>query len=125
MYDLSAILEFLKDWPLVYFLLCLIIVEAITEIITKSMLFSPVRAFFFNRRHKKYIGKFFEFVHDLLDCGYCTSVWIGFAVSYFIFCVDSEDTVIDVIIFGFVFHRLSNILHYLIDILDLKRPRDL
>jgi len=101
------------------FLFAIVVVEAITNIITKSVFFSPVREFFFNRRK----NKLFKWVHSLLDCAYCTSVWVGWFVYICWFCFDS--TIIDVIFMGFVLHRLANVLHFVIDRLDQDRTRDL
>ena len=101
------------------FLLAIIVVEGITNIITKSMFFSPIREFFFNRRK----NKLFYLIHDLLDCSYCFSVWAGWFVCLCWFYFDSK--IIDVVFIGIVLHRLSNVLHFIIDWLDKKRPRDL
>lgn len=101
----------------IVFLSLIIFTEAITEIITKSELFSPVRKFFFNRR------KFFlfEFIHNLLDCGYCTSVWVGMFSAYVFFFLDS--IFFNIFFMGIVLHRLSNILHFIID--RINRNSDL
>ena len=91
--------------------------EAITNLLTKSE-FSMrfIKEPLFNRRHIK----FFNFVHDILDCGYCTSVWAAILPTIW-FLTDSLDFVITI----FILHRLSNVLHFIIDWLDEKRPRDL
>jgi hypothetical protein len=93
-------------------------VEAITNIITKSVFFSPAREFFFNRQQ----NKLFNLIHELIDCAYCTSVWIGWFVYICWFCFDSM--FVDVIFMGFILHRLSNVLHFSIDRLDQDRTRD-
>jgi len=64
--------------------------------------------------------KLFSFIHDILDCGYCTSVWMAALFAVF-FLTKSFNFVIIVL----VLHRLSNMLHFTIDWLDEKRPRDL
>jgi len=94
-----------------------IFTEAITEIITKSELFSPIREFFFNRRE----NKFFSFVHTLLDCGYCMSVWIGLFTACIFFFLNN--IIVNVFFMGIVLHRLSNILHFTID--RINRNSDL
>jgi hypothetical protein len=101
------------------FLFAVVVVEAITNIITKSIFFSPVREFFFKRKK----NKLSNWVHELLDCAYCTSVWVGFFVYICWFCFDS--VIINVIFMGFALHRLSNVLHFTIDRLDQDRTRDL
>jgi len=96
----------------VYLLVILSLViftEAVTEIITKSELFDPIRKFFFNRRKIK----LFKFVHALLDCGYCTSVWVGLFSAFIFFFVDN--VVFNIFFMGIVLHRLSNVLHFIID----------
>lgn len=102
-------------WFLLQFVACVIGVEAITQIITKSEIFSPVREFFYNRRK----NKVFNWLHDLLDCGYCTSVWIGWLVAAL--WVFAGNLVIDILFVGIVLHRLSNIFHFIIDRLDRTR----
>ena len=101
-----------------HFLLAIVAVEAITEIVTKSEVFSPIREFFFNRRK----SKIFDWIHSLFDCGYCTSVWAGVFISILWFCVDSM--FLDMIYIGLVLHRLSNMLHFMIDRLNKDRTRD-
>lgn len=84
-------------------------VESLTEIIVKSEIFRPFRDFIFK------LGSFFE---KLFTCGYCFSVWVSTA---------AVSAVPDVIlplsgIFGvnalvtvLIIHRLSNIIHNIID----------
>jgi len=100
---------------MIKYILAILAVEAITNIITKSELFSPIREFFFNRRN----NKIYKFIHDLLDCGYCMSVWIGIMAAFYLTYVDSD--VVNVFVLGLVLHRLSNILHFMIDWIDERR----
>lgn len=94
---------------LLIILFAIVLTEAITQIITKSELFKPIRKFFFNRRK----NKFCSYIHDLLDCGYCTSVWVGwFVVIAFLYL---NSVILNVFFAGLVLHRLSNILHFIID----------
>ena len=94
---------------LLIILFAIILTEAITQIITKSELFKPIRKFFYDRRE----NKFCSHVHDLLDCGYCTSVWVGwFVVIAFLYL---NSVILNVFFAGLVLHRLSNILHFVID----------
>ena len=101
------------------FLFAAVVVEAITNIITKSQFFSPIREFFFNRRE----NKVFNWFHSLFDCSYCMSVWIGLFVYICWFCFNSR--IINVVFMGIVLHRLSNVLHFIIDRLDQDRTRGL
>lgn len=92
-------------------LFAIILTEAITQVVTKSELFKPIRKFFFDRRE----NKFCQYIHDLLDCGYCTSVWVGWLVIILLLV---NNTILNVFLAGIVLHRLSNMLHFLIDRLD-------
>ena len=92
------------------FILAAIVVEAITNIITKSELFKPVRAFFFEKN---------KWLHDLLDCGYCTSVWIGFGLAIYITYLECD--IVNVFMLGLVLHRVSNVVHSLVDWLSELR----
>jgi len=68
-------------------LLIVIATEAITEILVKSELFEPLRKYLFSRSVD---SKVFKFFHDLLDCGYCTSVWIAFFLFIFFMFIVSR-----------------------------------
>jgi hypothetical protein len=92
-----------------FILFLVILTEAITQIITKSELFKPIRGFFFKRRK----NRFYNYMHDLLDCGYCTSVWVGWFVIITFLYIDS--VILNVFFAGLILHRLSNILHFIID----------
>ena len=96
------------------FLFCIILTEAITEIIVKSNLFIPIRKYFFERRN----NKLSNWIHDLLDCGYCTSVWIGwFTAILFLDYINIVDGYVEWFFLGLVVHRLSNVLHDILDII--------
>lgn len=88
-----------------------VLIEAITNILSKSNLFEPVRKFF--GRHNK-------FIYKLLDCPYCTSVWISlFCVGMlYLYNISMLPKVILLFFIGIVFHRLSNVWHFIIDRLD-------
>lgn len=93
-------------------LFAIILTEAITQLITKSEFFRPIRKFFFTKKE----NRFFNWIHDLLDCGYCTSVWVGlFVVICMIFV---NNVILDFFFVGIVLHRLSNVLHFIIDRID-------
>ncbi len=93
-------------------LFAIILTEAITQIITKSELFKPLRKFFFEKRK----NTFNKYIHELLDCGYCMSVWVGWFVVFVFLYMDS--VILNVFFAGIVLHRLSNILHFIIDRID-------
>lgn len=86
-----------------------ILTEAVTEIITKSQLFLPIRGFFFKRKK----CKMYVLIHDLLDCGHCTSVWIGIFTSIYLY--HQSFNFLMLFLIGLVIHRLSNILHFIVD----------
>lgn len=96
-------------------LVVIILVEAITNVLTKSEFFEPLRKFLFESENKV-----LSFIHKILDCPYCTSVWIGFLVAflYYFYSANALPSVLVWFCIGVVLHRLSNILHFLIDKLD-------
>jgi hypothetical protein len=102
---------------------CIIAIEATTGILVKSDIFKPVRAFFFERRTKKT----FKFIHNVLDCSYCTSVWVGlfYATMLALYIVNALPHILALFFMGLVLHRLSNILHFIIDRIDSNHNYDL
>ncbi|MHA1833724.1 MAG: hypothetical protein ACTSV7_07010 [Candidatus Baldrarchaeia archaeon] len=107
---------------IVKFILAVIFVEAVTEILAKSELFKPVRKFFFDRKS----NRVFEKIHELMDCGYCTSVWIGFLTALLMFGdLDLISKYVDWFFIGIILHRLSNLLHSILDYIDRDRYKDI
>jgi len=97
------------------------LVESITELLTKSEVFSPVRKWFFDRRDNKVQ----RFLHKLLDCGYCTSVWSGWFVALILFNdLDLINVWVDWFFIGLVLQRMANALHFMIDKLDRYKDID-
>jgi len=97
------------------FIIAVIVTEAVTEIITKSGFFKPLREWFFSKKD----WKVFKWAHDLFDCGYCMSLWIAWLVSLFIFRnVNIIYSHVDWILIGIVIHRSSNIFHLIMDKLN-------
>lgn len=98
-------------------IMAVIATEAATNLITKSEFsIRLIKEPLFKLRR----FRFFNFIHDILDCGYCSSVWMAGIFALF-FLTKFFDFVILVL----VLHRLSNVLHFIIDWLDEKRSRDL
>jgi hypothetical protein len=95
------------------FLLAIILTEAITEVVVKSEIFSPLRATVF---HLGQDNKFFDWLHNLLDCGYCFSMWSGMLIAILFFrnshLVSSG---VDWFLYAIVLHRLSNLFHNIMD----------
>lgn len=93
---------------LIQILLCVIVTELVTELVVKSEIFQPVRNLIFKR------GDWFK---KLFSCGYCFSVWSAIGVvlltntSYPL----TGHSILDLGLMALVVHRLSNILHNLID----------
>ncbi len=95
----------------IIFIIAIVLTESLVEIISKSEIFSPIREWFFNRRDKKV----FNFIHSLLDCGYCLSVWIGTFVGLILIDLVIINPIVDWFIIGLLLHRLSNLWHNIID----------
>jgi len=91
----------------------IILTEALTELTVKSKILSPFREFFFKKRKS---SKLYNKIHELLDCGYCMSVWIGWFFGILLF---NEylllNKYIDWFFIGLLLHRLSNFLHNIYD----------
>lgn len=94
-------------------LIAIVLTEAITELVVKSKIFRPLRAKIFNLGAN---NKFFSWLHELLDCGYCFSVWAGWAVA-FLFRNDISlfNPYIDWLFVGLFLHRTSNLMHNVMD----------
>lgn len=88
-----------------------ILTEAITELLVKSEFFKPLRSWFFNKK----TNRVFKFIHNLLDCGYCTSVWIAFIVSISLVDLSFMCGKLDWFVSWLLVHRLSNLFHFFID----------
>jgi len=94
----------------------IILIEAVTNILTKSDLFKPVSAWLFERRN----NKVFNFIHDILDCPYCTSVWVSlFSITMlYLYINNLLPQILALFFMGLILHRISNILHFIIDRFD-------
>lgn len=104
-----------KVW---FILIAALATEAATNLLTKSEFSSKfIKKPLFKRRKNKVC----EFFHDLLECSYCTSVWVSIIPAFWYV---GKNELLTLGIFALVIHRLSNILHFAIDILDEKRPRE-
>ena len=94
------------------YILSVVLIEALTELVVKSGFFEPIRKFFFKRKDRW----FFNWTNSLLDCGYCTSVWIAFFVLTTFILLDNF--YVNMVFYGIILHRLSNGLHFVIDRVD-------
>ena len=102
------------------FLFAVVLTESITNIVSKSGVFLPFREFLFSRAEKSLI---FNYFYDLVTCPYCFSVWVGWfsvVVLGLYAKVGFLDSYFGYFLVGLVVHRMSNVLHYLIDRVDSR-----
>ncbi len=98
---------------LIVFVMSVILTEAITEIVTKSELFEPLRSKVFKLGQS---NKFFKWLHSLLDCGYCFSVWSGILIALLFFKdIGLLHWSMDWFFVAIVLHRSSNLFHNVMD----------
>ncbi|KKL67179.1 hypothetical protein LCGC14_2137580 [marine sediment metagenome] len=92
-----------------------ILIEAITGILCKSELFKPIRGFLFESNNKT-----LKFIHNILDCSYCTSVWVSLfcTVMLALDIMNLLPQILALFFIGVVLHRVSNVLHFIIDRID-------
>lgn len=93
----------------------IILIEAITNILTKSGIFRPLRAYLFSSDNR-----ILKFVHVVMDCSYCTSVWVGLFCTgmFYFYKINILPYILALFFMGLVLHRLSNVLHSIIDRID-------
>jgi len=108
---------------LLLIILFIISIEATTNIVSKSEFFKPLRKYLFNHSNYRAV----RFIHDLIDCPYCTSVWISlFYVCAALLLMNTHGFIaLETLMIVVSFHRLSNILHYVIDRLDRSNGYEL
>jgi len=87
-------------------LFLIILTEALVELICKAEILE---------RPRNYVKSWGWFTRNLLECYYCTSVWVGLIVAPLYFMI--SNTLLFVFCIGIVIHRLSNYLHLLFSIL--------
>ncbi len=98
-------------WDLV---LLVIATEAATGILSKGDIFYPFR---------KWLHRKWKWLHGLIDCPYCTSIWVA-SFLVLLYCLSlmlSFYVWFKFVLYGLVIHRLSNILHFIIDRIDPHR----
>ncbi len=91
---------------LVQFLLCVVVVEALSELIVKSGILSKPREF---------VKQQSEFVKELISCGYCTSVWVSIIPAIYLVTQVNINPLAAFLIIWFSLHRLANYLHNIND----------
>lgn len=92
-----------------------ILIEALTNLVSKSDIFVFIRKYCFESNNK-----LLNFIHKLLDCPYCTSVWIAMFVVglYKLYINNLLPSILTLFFMAIILHRLSNIFHFIIDRLD-------
>jgi len=110
---------------MLFFILILLVIniEAVTNILSKSDLFKPVRKFLFNRSNNR--GA--RFLHDLLDCSYCTSIWVSlvYVTIFYIVEIYVLSSAFMFVMLVIALHRISNLLHHIIDRVDKNSGYDM
>lgn len=101
----------MEYYTFITFVSSIIVTEALTELLVKSEFFKPLRAWLFNNK-SNILSKF---IHTVLDCGYCTSIWVAFFVSIYLIDISSIFINVGWFVAWLVVHRLSNLLHFCID----------
>ena len=89
----------------VFWAAVVIFVEAVTEIIVSGEVFFGLR---------DAISSKSEFLGKLVNCGYCTSIWVSATVAWAVPLPVTGHWFVDIPIKIFVIHRLSNAFHELI-----------
>lgn len=100
---------------LIVFSLCIVLIEAITNLLVKSELFLPMRKYLFESNSKT-----FKFIGRVLDCPYCTSVWVAvFCVGMlYLFIMEMLPILLTLFFFSIILHRCSNVVHHVVDRID-------
>ncbi len=98
--------------------IAIVSVEAITEIIVDSKIFLPFRQFISKIALPDIpTGKttIFNFIHELISCGYCTSVWVAMFMTILLRLggIVLFKPVVNEMILIFFLHRMSNLFHVL------------
>lgn len=93
------------DCFILKFFVIVVSIEALTELVVKSVFFSTLRNFFSGGKNKLY-----KFVNSILQCPYCFSVW-----SAIIIISMSSNEYSLFVLYILSAHRLSNALHNVFD----------
>jgi predicted Abi (CAAX) family protease len=72
-------------------------------------------------------NKLFRFIHALVDCPYCLSVWVSLlcVVLLYLYINNCLPFVLVWACVVIIFHRLSNILHFVIDRIEGNSDEDM
>lgn len=109
-------------------LLLVIATERMTEIIVDSKLFEPLRmaarrwAYDENKPPEDNLWTNIKIKLDyLINCGYCTSVWVGGGMSIFLPYTITKEWGYNVVVSALVLHGLSNLYHVVYELLRRGR----
>jgi hypothetical protein len=95
-------------------LLCIVANEGLTELLSKSIFFSPLR-----NHLQLQSNKIFIFFSRAVECPYCSSVWTSMFLTLLVFIfytpVLTDSIIVDSFLFLVIVHRCSNYLHDLSD----------
>lgn len=118
---------------LALFVLLVIAVEAVTEVLVAAKITDGLRAYLFTRAFPPVPedhpegepppvgGRGWRFFQALLQCGYCTSVWV--AMPFAIAAPSLLPWCANWLVMVFALHRLSNWLHVAYEIIKKGRVK--
>jgi len=86
---------------LIKILIFSIVTEALVEILRKSYPMAKIRS---------YLDEV-NFFSQLLNCGWCCSIWAGLVVAYFYPLALLSSLFTNWVFSGIIYHRLSNYIH--------------
>ena len=98
---------------MIKYVLLIVFIEALTEILVESSIFSKPREALALRS---------GFLGELIHCGYCTSVWVSASVAWVAPLAFTSIFLINYLLTVLILHRLSNLLHEIYSKLFGRRP---
>ena len=95
-------------------LISVIVTEGLTQLLSKSVFFGPLREYFNSKE-----SKLFKFLSRIVECPYCSSVWTSGFLTLLVFSLGTislfGNIFLDAFLFLIVCHRLSNHFHDVAD----------
>ena len=91
----------------------IVAVEASTEILTDSEVTRPAR---------ERVAKVNDWLGQLVNCGYCTSVWVAGAAAMVHQIQVSDHPWVNVLVTLLLLHRSSNLFHEVVNRMSKKIP---
>jgi hypothetical protein len=101
------------EFSLLKLIVAVIATEAVTEILTSTAIFEPIRSRLLglDKERPKWLGM-------LASCGRCMSVWIGVSAAFLM--VLNGPWWAQCLVWGVVIHRASNILHAVLSCIEKR-----